>query len=147
MKSIHKKLIIVLFIAVGCLLSYSIWAYNNPKCSFVKAIPQLNDEMEENVFYFEQCRITFQSRLPFYKKLPVSFTEKLKKISDEFEKEETKVFQKYTSPTSIKVFVEIEDGKTIVNYFGTATDLSTNRIVSVNDKIIFDFIITKDIPY
>lgn len=141
-----KRLIILSVILVICLtcgILYTVWAYNNPRCQIVKAVP----EDADGDFYIERISVADSPRLNFQDDYPESWKAKRNKLVDDNQAEILKYQHLYTAPTRITAQCEVKDDKTIVTYSGTATNKSDGKTVDVNDQLVFDFVLTKDISY
>lgn len=140
-----KKIIIVvtvvLAICLACGAVYTVWAYNNPYCQIVKAVP----EDADSDFYTERISVGDSPRLNFQNDYPESWKSKRNKFVDDNQAEFLRFEQLYTAPTRITAQCEVKNGKTIVTYSGTATNKSDGKTVDVNEQLVFDFVLTKDI--
>lgn len=143
MKKSVKLIICILAVLLVCGSTYMIWAYNNPECILAKGTPVGNNDSNTS-FYCENYMIAFSARKPF-ENLPKSFSEKLDICGDKMLEKQSELHEKYDAPADIKVSCKIDGEKTVITYSGTATDKSSGKTVDVNEEIVFDFILTKNI--
>lgn len=137
----EKKIIIiaavVLVISVVGFISYTVWDYYTPHYQIVKSKP-VNEQTD---FYLESFSIGCSSNT----EEPADSLKKSLEISDTCVNKHAEFVSLYTAPTHITAQCEVKNGKTIVTYSGTATNKSDGKTVDVNEQLVFDFVLTKDI--
>lgn len=68
----------------------------------------------------------------------IAFSEKNYEIFQRMNKE-------YISPTEILADCYVENGKTYVHFYGTATEKGTSQQIKVDETVVFDFAFTNNI--
>lgn len=132
-----KKYILIIAAVIILIGSVFVFVYNSPDVFIAVTKP-----VEETELYFEQVIVGGNGH--FNLPVPKYIKNRLDIINDETQKTEREIFKKYES-ADIKTEISVENGQTIVVYYGTAVNKQTKEKEDFNKKITFDFVATKNI--